>query len=185
MMMRLLAAGSLLMGCGPANDDATRSEIAAPSKAEEEPDVKAVGTTDTESEPRADPEPPLPAASPDSVTPAEPKPEAAEAPTFNVVARLVDAGTPTSHCGVMHFKVVMKYEVLRVVDGHFAGETLYAGVSCPEMPPTRTRKFRFVVGDTYELKLRTAGLRREGAKVDAFEGEPGKRYELLHIEPAS
>lgn len=112
-------------------------------------------------------------------------PEAAIAPRFNVVARLVDTGTLTPHCGRAHFKVVMKFEVLRVVDGDFAGKTLYAGVSCPEMPPTQTRNFRFTVGETYALELRSAGLRRSGAKVDAFEREPGKRYELLNIDPAS
>lgn len=112
-------------------------------------------------------------------------PEAKPGPTFTVVARLTDRGTPTSPCGVFHFKAIMKFDVLRVVDGRFEDATLYAAVSCPEMPPSGTRKFRFAEGETYELRLRTAGVRRGGIRVDAFEGEPGKRYELLHIEPAT
>ncbi|MEX1369171.1 MAG: hypothetical protein AB1Z98_38945 [Nannocystaceae bacterium] len=109
---------------------------------------------------------------------------AVSGPSFSVVARLVDAGESVPHCGIMHFEVVMKYSVLEVVDGVFEPTTLYAAVSCPEMPPTKTRGFTWTVGEIHRLKLRTAGVRRGGARVDAFEGEPGKRYELLNIDPA-
>lgn len=181
---------------GEAPADRAASETSpsqpAPETAVARPETAAVA----EAEP-SDATPPLAATAPPENAPAEPRPtaladdppeagapEAKPGPTFTVVARLVDRGTPTSHCGVFHFKAVMKYEVLRVVDGRFEGDTLYAAVSCPEMPPSGTRKFRFAEGETYQLRLRTAGVRRGGIRVDAFEGEPGKRYELLHIEPA-
>lgn len=135
--------------------------------------------------PEAEPRHPTSAVSSESDSEATDLPsKPAAGPTFTVHARLVDAGRSVPHCGVIHFKVVMKFEVLKVLDGRFDSTTLYAGVSCPEMPPTRTRKFRWTVDDTYEVKLRTAGLRRTGALVDAFKAEPGKRYELLHIEPS-
>lgn len=142
--------------------------------------------------PEATPAPEVTPAPEPAATPApeptpnpEPEPTAESGRTFTVIARLVDAGTPVSHCGVFHWKAIMKFEVTRVVDGPFEPTTLYAGVSCPEMPRTRARKFRWIEGATYELTLRTAGLRRAGTVVDAFKDEPGKRHELLHIEPVA
>ncbi len=187
--MRLGSTTIVLLGALGActkTPDATESQptpaaVAAPAA---EPSPSAI-----EDEPEAQPltapeEPEEPEAS--DTTSAEEKdtpPPAVSGPTFSVIARLVDAGKSVPHCGRMHFKVVMKYAVLEVVDGAFEPAILYAAVSCPEMPPTKARGFAWTVGETYRLKLRTAGVRRQGAKVDAFEDEPGKRYELLHIDP--
>lgn len=110
-------------------------------------------------------------------------PKQTTGPTFSVRARLVDRGHSVPHCGVLHIKLVMKFEVEEVITGHLDDSELYVGVSCPEMPPTKTRGFRWTEGVTYTLKLRSAGLRRSGALVDPFKKEPGKRYELLQIDP--
>jgi hypothetical protein len=174
--IRLSALALVLGPCSRAPADE-----AAPLPA---PTVEAKPSPESEAapEPEVTPEP-IPEL---EVTPEPiPEPEAAPGPSFTVIARLVDAGSHVSHCGVIHYKPVMKFEVLRVVDGRFEPTTLYAGVSCPEMPPTRARKFRWTKGTTYELTLLTAGLRRAGTLFDAFKGEQGKRYELLHIEPVS
>jgi hypothetical protein len=185
--IRLLTLALVLGACSgvPADEASSRAKPDPPPPAEPESALPAPTV-----EPRLTPEPeatPEPEVTPEPEATPEPTPapEPVPGPTFTVIARLVDAGRPVSHCGVIHFKVVMKFEVLRVVDGRFEPTTLYAGVSCPEMPPTRARKFRWTEGSSYEVKLRTAGLRRAGALVDAFEGESGKRYELLHIEPMS
>jgi hypothetical protein len=137
-------------------------------------------TVEATPEPQASPNPP---ASPDP--PTSPDPPASPGPSFTVIARLIDTGRSVPHCGLIHYKPVMKFEVLRVVDGRFEPTTLYAGVSCPEMPPTEARKFRWAEGASYELTLRTAGLLRAGTLFDGFEGEPGERHELLRIEPVS
>ena len=117
--------------------------------------------------------------------PAPSKPGRPTAATFTVIARLTDAGRSVPPCGVIRSKTVMKFGVRRVVEGQFEATVLYAGVSCPEMPPTRAEDFRWVTGADYELRLATAGLHPSGALHDAFEAEPGPRFELLHVEPNS
>ena len=168
--IRLLALALVLGPCSRAPAEDASSLPASTVEPSPTPELEASSEPEVTVEPR-------------------PEPEAAPGPTFTVIARLVDTGDhgrqglPVSHCGMIHYKPVMKFEVLRVVDGRFEPTTLYAGVSCPEMPPTRARKFRWTEGATYELTLHTAGLRRAGTVFDSFEGEPGKRFELLHIEP--
>jgi hypothetical protein len=143
--------------------------------------------------PEADPAPPEADAAPleadaapleaDATPPeADPEPAAAPGPTFTVIARLLEPLPPMWHCGIVHVTSVVKFEVVRVVEGRFEETILYARVSCPTSPPTspstRTREFRWTVGDTYELTLHAAGMRRLGAPSD----EPDKLYELFLID---
>jgi hypothetical protein len=123
------------------------------------------------------------AAPPDGVqtkpAPAEP---GADGKSFTVVARLVDRGRSTPHCGVIHAVAVMKLEVVRVEDGRFAGDTLHVYVSCPEMLPSSTVR-RLEVGTSYRIVLDTRIHRRTaGAKFDAFGEDDAPRYRLMRVE---
>jgi hypothetical protein len=147
------------------------------------------------SQPAPDPAPPEAAPAPPEAVPvppeaapappeADPEPAAAPGPTFTVIARLLEPLPPMWHCGIVHVTSVVKFEVVRVVEGRFEETILYARVSCPTSPPTspstRTREFLWTVGDTYEITLHAAGMRRLGAPPD----EPDKLYELFLIDPS-
>jgi hypothetical protein len=128
--------------------------------------------------PEADPAPPEADPAPPEADPAPSEAEPAPGPTFTVIARLLEAPAPMGHCGLVHVTAVVEFEVLRVVEGRFEETILYARVSCPTSPPTRTREFRWTVGETYELTLLAASMRRLGAPPD----EPDKLYELFLID---
>mgnify|MGYP000154953078 CR=1 FL=1 len=95
-----------------------------------------------------------------------------------VVARLVDAGMATPHCGDAQYVVVMRYEVEQVVSGAFAGRTLYAAVACPEMALIGTdgRHTGFRVGELHRLSLRPAT--RVARYSDAFADKAAPRYDV-------
>ena len=91
-----------------------------------------------------------------------------------VQARLLDAGTPTSHCGIMRFDVVMKFRVTG------SAAPLYAVVTCPELHRAPPRPF-WKVGDAYEVELGGVAPRGQGAFVDAFDAEAGERLSVRTI----
>ncbi|MBK6811049.1 MAG: hypothetical protein IPG81_19580 [Sandaracinaceae bacterium] len=85
---------------------------------------------------------------------------AAQPPT-QVVARLIDLGTPNPpHCGRLHVAVVMRYEVLEVVGERPLygppGNTWDVIHGCPELPRARYRAgsgnvTAFHVGDVHRM----------------------------------
>jgi hypothetical protein len=76
-----------------------------------------------------------------------------------VVARLLDAGPATPHCGRLHVGVLMRYQVVRVVRGSLPSREFLAAVGCPTMSRASyggaaagtLRAFR--VGDVHRLVL--------------------------------
>ena len=104
-----------------------------------------------------------------------------------VVARLVDAGKPVPHCGRMHYVVVMRYEVRRVIEGEYVGQDLFVAQSCPEMGhgPSGAAVKPFKVGETYRLTL-APRRGQEGALVDAFTEHKQPRFvaSRIEVEPA-
>lgn len=108
-----------------------------------------------------------------------------------VLARLGDGGTRTPDCGMFHFAVVMKYEVLRVLEGEHRGSLLYATHGCPEMPRSMyggqrggTLK-RFRVGDVHRLVLWPKPPAGDMTIVDAFKTARGERYWVHRADEAS
>jgi hypothetical protein len=107
-----------------------------------------------------------------------------------VLARLRDAGTGTLGCGMFHFGVVMKYEVLRVLDGEHRGSLLYATHGCPEMPRTiyggeaagTLKQFR--VGEVHRLVLWPKPPAEDVTIVDAFKTAKGRRYWVHRADEA-
>lgn len=196
-------AALVLTGCGaPGRGEhptgtAQRPVAAAPSASSEGPPGAAV-----QAPPAASPEPPSTgtgdsppnpstssgasdddaAGSDTSTAPIEPAQPGADGKTFTVDARLVDPGKRVSHCGIMHVVMVMKLEVVEVIDGHYDGSTLYVYVSCPEMWLRRERQ-QFEKGKVYRWTLDTRIQRpTAGTKFDAFRGIEAPRYRLQRLE---
>lgn len=156
-------------GEGPA---ATGEGTATVGNTDESGARSSPGTTDegtTGSEPTAAPAEPAPA---------EP---GADGKTFTVDARLVDRGKRASHCGILHAVVVMKLEVVKVIDGRSDADTLYVYVSCPEMWMVGKPR-RFELGTVYRWTLDTRIERRTaGTKLDAFTEVKAPRYRLQRL----
>lgn len=98
---------------------------------------------------------------------------------LEVEARLVaPQGAP--HCGVMHFVVVMRYEVVRVLAGSYPGKDLYVAHSCPELraspckgQPGEPVK-RWETGALHRMRLKLG--RGSGSLVDKFTDKQPPRY---------
>jgi hypothetical protein len=107
--------------------------------------------------------------------------ESAAEPSERVTvrARLVESNH-APHCGGVHFVVVMRYAVEKVVAGRFAGTELYVAHSCPEMGLTgcegqagpRVAEFR--EGEVHRLELRRGA--GSGAVVDRFADSEAPRW---------
>jgi hypothetical protein len=129
---------------------------------------------------------PAPAAGPATPAPVTPAHAAAPAPTagepsreLEVLARLVEPNQ-ASHCGVVRWVVVMRYEVVRVLAGTYDRSVLYVAHSCPELTMTPCRDHpgdridRHVAGDLHRLRLLRG--RGDGALVDKFADPDVPRY---------
>ncbi|MCY1069328.1 hypothetical protein OV090_31595 [Nannocystis sp. RBIL2] len=79
----------------------------------------------------------------------------------------------------MHVKLVMRYEVLEVIEGTYAEQDLYVAHSCPEMGADRCRKLpgealrRFKAGDVHRMRVHQP---RWGSYVDVFTDKRLPRY---------
>lgn len=180
---------ALVVGCGSSPEQPAQPE-AEPSAAVEPvaaPTRTPVGEAIAEVPSSNDEEPTMSGTS-ESLRTGQPVVEPAPAEpgtdgkSFTVIARLVDRGQSTPHCGVIHAVAVMKLEVERVEDGKLTGNTLYIYVSCPEMLPSSTVR-RLEEGTSYRVVLDTRIHRpTAGAKFDAFPEVDAPRYRLMKIE---
>jgi hypothetical protein len=57
----------------------------------------------------------------------------AQAKPLVLLALLLDPGAKAPDCGVLHVAVVMKYEVVQVLEGDYGFKHLYAAHGCPEL----------------------------------------------------
>ncbi|WP_434419871.1 hypothetical protein [Nannocystis pusilla] len=95
------------------------------------------------------------------------------------MARLVEPKS-TAGCGVLHIVVVMRYEVIEVIDGTYGERELYAAHSCPEMGAGRCPDVpgkgvrRFKAGDVHHLRLDQRS--RGGVLFDLFSDKRLPRY---------
>jgi hypothetical protein len=103
---------------------------------------------------------------------------------ITVVARLVDVGRRAPWCGIIKAVGVHRYEVLRVVSGHFDERDLYVAIMCPEGLFTwgvggagpGGPKVAYAPGVVVQLSL-VRGL-PDGALFDAFRSQSSARYRL-------
>ncbi|MCY0986922.1 hypothetical protein OV203_07305 [Nannocystis sp. ILAH1] len=95
------------------------------------------------------------------------------------MARLVEPKS-TAGCGVLHIVVVMRYEIIDVIDGTYGERELYVAHSCPEMGAARCRDGpgkgvrRFKAGDVHHMRLDQRS--RGGALFDLFADKRLPRY---------
>lgn len=94
-----------------------------------------------------------------------------------VIARLADWGHAVPPCGRGHFITVMRYEIVRVVEGTLDGQDFFVAQSCPDMGwgPALSP---FRVGETYRLSLRPFHKSDTNAAslVDAFAKDKRHRF---------
>lgn len=96
-----------------------------------------------------------------------------------MVARLVEPKS-TAGCGVLHIVVVMRYEILEVIEGTYGERELYVAHSCPEMGAGRCRDVpgkgvrRFKAGDVHHMRVDQRS--RGGVLFDLFSDKRLPRY---------
>lgn len=197
---RLALASFSLGAIGCASQPAEATPAAAPERPAEAPAHAAAPHRPEEQAPPAPPsEPPasstptsespapstpaseLPASPPPAPesAPAEPAPAAEPSRKLEVVARLVEPKS-TAGCGIFHFVVVMRYEIIEVIEGTYGERELYAAHSCPEMGAARCRDApgkgvrRFKAGDVHHMRLDQRS--RGGLLLDLFTDKRLPRY---------
>lgn len=180
-----LAVVLLAFGCG---------EGSPPSSAEPgipvlDSGVSSGPPTTPTSEPQGSPPAPVTRTSESQASPppapesarADPAPPVEPSRELEVVARLVEPKS-TAGCGVLHIVVVMRYEIIDVVEGTYGERELYAAHSCPEMGMGRCRDLagkgvrRFKAGDVHHLRLDQRS--RGGALFDFFSDKTLPRYRV-------
>lgn len=157
------------------------ARVPASEPSAEAPPPTTSAATDPARVPASEPsdEKPPPAQEMPAIAATEPAP--APSGKLEVLARLVEPKS-TPHCGVLHLAAVMRYEIVRVLQGTYDERELYAGHSCPEMSATRCRDLpgkavkRFKAGDVHLLRLDPRSL---GASlVDTFADKRLPRYHV-------
>ncbi|MCY1007181.1 hypothetical protein OV079_16785 [Nannocystis pusilla] len=95
-----------------------------------------------------------------------------------MLARLVDRKSAPG-CGDLHIKLVMRYEVLEVIEGTYTERDLYVAHSCPEMGADPCRKLpgeglrRFKAGDVHRMRVHRP---RWGSYLDLYADKRLPRY---------
>ncbi|WAS89857.1 hypothetical protein [Nannocystis punicea] len=114
----------------------------------------------------------------EAAPPALPTPASEPSTELTVIARLVERHSAPG-CGVLHIKLVMRYEILEVVEGTYTGRDLYVAHSCPEMGADRCRDVPgqavrgFRNGDVHRMRVQR---RRWGSYMDLFADKQLPRY---------
>ncbi|MBI4509060.1 MAG: hypothetical protein HY698_05465 [Deltaproteobacteria bacterium] len=97
-----------------------------------------------------------------------------------LIARLLNKGPDTPGCGIFHFVVVMRYEVVQVVEGAYGEREIYVAHGCPEMSRRKYQGVQagdleaFRVGELHRLALRQP--RPSEAFTDSFRDKKLPRF---------
>ena len=155
--------------------EASTPEVTAIPQQHNEPSPPPAPATPTSESPAEPPVPASPSADPIATPAVEPSRK------LEVVARLVEP-KHTAGCGVLHMVVVMRYEIIDVLEGTYGERELYAAHSCPEMGTDRCRDVagkavaKFKAGDVHHLRLDQRS--RGGSLIDLFTDKHLPRYRV-------
>ncbi|MDC0672491.1 hypothetical protein [Nannocystis radixulma] len=141
------------------------------------PESPTTPTSASQAEP-----PPAPASAPADPTPA---PAVEPSRELEVVARLLEPNRATD-CVGMHTRpldVVMRYEIIQVVQGTYSAREVYAGHRCPRGGTVACEGVageavkKFMAGDVHHLRL-DQNLERRGWRVDLRTDKHLRRYHV-------